>query len=91
MQQRLDPAMLAPVLTGGMRARYLVLTGLWAACVAWFWLWWTPPMWPAPRAMRCRRWPWVGFMACNFISWRCFSAQSAAQHPRQNRGISASR
>ena len=43
MQRRLDPAMLAPVLTGGMRARYLVLTGLWMACVAWFWLWWLDP------------------------------------------------
>lgn len=43
MQRRLDPNLLAPVLTGAVRARYLAITALWAACVAWFWLWWLSP------------------------------------------------
>jgi len=43
MQKRLDPALLAPVLTGWMRARYGLITALWGACVLWFWLWWANP------------------------------------------------
>lgn len=43
MQRSLDPRLLAPVLTGWMRARYLAITGLWGACALWFWLWWLDP------------------------------------------------
>ena len=85
MQRRLDPAMLAPVLTGGMRARYLVLTGLWMACVAWFWLWWLDPAHvasPTGYALSTLALGWIYGLQLYFVAVFLGAQRSAAPAPK---------
>ena len=85
MQRRLDPAMLAPVLTGGMRARYLVLTGLWMACVAWFWLWWLDPAHvasPTGYALSTLALGWIYGLQLYFVAVFLGAKRSAAPAPK---------
>ncbi len=40
MQRQLDQTLLQPVLTRAAKARYLVITAIWATTLVWFWQWW---------------------------------------------------
>jgi cellulose synthase (UDP-forming) len=85
MQRRLDPAMLAPVLRGGMRARYLVLTGFWGACVAWFWLWWLDPTHvasPTGYALSTLALGWIYGLQLYFVAVFLGAKRSAAPDPK---------
>lgn len=85
MQRRLDPAMLAPVLRGGMRARYLVLTGFWGACVAWFWLWWLDPAHvasPTGYALSTLALGWIYGLQLYFVAVFLGAKRSAAPDPK---------
>lgn len=85
MQRQLDPAMLAPVLRGGMRARYLVLTGFWGACVAWFWLWWLDPTHvanPTGYALSTLALGWIYGLQLYFVAVFLGAKRSAAPDPK---------
>ena len=85
MQRRLDPALLAPVLTGPMRARYLAITALWAACAAWFWLWWLEPghvASPAGYALSTLALGWIYALQLYFVVVFLGARRSAAPDPQ---------
>jgi cellulose synthase (UDP-forming) len=77
--------MLAPVLRGGMRARYLVLTGFWGACVAWFWLWWLDPTHvanPTGYALSTLALGWIYGLQLYFVAVFLGAKRSAAPDPK---------
>ena len=85
MQRRLDPALLAPVLTGGMRARYLAITALWGLSVAWFWLWWLDPghvASPLGYALSTLALGWIYGLQLYFVAVFLGAKRSAAPAPR---------
>lgn len=85
MQRRLDPALLAPVLTGGMRARYWALTAIWGGCVAWFWLWWLDPAHiasPTGYALSTLALGWIYGLQLYFVAVFLGAKRSAAPDPK---------
>ena len=85
MQRRLDPALLASVLTGGMRARYLAITALWGLSVAWFWLWWLDPghvASPLGYALSTLALCWIYGLQLYFVAVFLGAKRSAAPPPR---------
>lgn len=85
MQRQLDPALLAPVLTGWTRARYLGLTALWGTCVAWFWLWWLQPAHvasPTGYALSTLALGWIYGLQLYFVAVFLGAKRSAAPAPK---------
>ena len=84
MQRQLDQALMEPVLTGPMRARYLAITGLWGACVLWFWLWWINPAHvasPLGYGLSTLALGWIYGLQLYFVAVFLGAKRSAAPNP----------
>lgn len=88
MQRRLDPLLLAPVLSRRMRARYLLVALVWGAAAVWFWAWWMQPdhvVQPVGFALSTLAIGWVYFLQMFFVAVFLGAKRSRAPDPQPGR------